>query len=428
MSLEKDLKELEEAQIISPEIALKIQDYYQQKKDSRPNRLVVVFGILGATLVGLGITLVVAHNWDDLSRFQKTIFAFLPLLIGQGVGVYTLLKKADNLAWREGIAAFIILALGANISLISQIYHLSGTLSEFLWIWMLLSFPLMYVLNSSSASLLYWLGITYYGMQAGYYQYPRELAYGYWILVLLALPYYYLLYRQKPRGNFMTFHNWIIPLSLTICLGTIAQEAPEFLWVAYMSLFGLFYHVAKTDFFWEQSPRNHGYLALGGLGSIIILLFLSFDFFWEYWREEYRYNPLMWKSPEIYVAIGLSLGVLGLFILRRFKKGLRDFQAQEGLALLFVLIFFTGLYANTMVVWINLLLLAIGIWTIVQGVKQNHLGVLNYGILILGALVMCRFFDQDISFVVRGLMFIGVGLGFFVGNYLMLQNRKRNAV
>ncbi|MEM6542707.1 MAG: DUF2157 domain-containing protein, partial [Bacteroidota bacterium] len=60
------------------------------------------------------------------------------------------------------------------------------------------------------------------------------------------------------------------------------------------------------------------------------------------------------------------------------------------------------------------------------GAKQDHLGILNYGLLILTALVVCRFFDTDLSFVVRGIMFVSVGAGFFVANYLMLKKRKAN--
>ncbi|MFT5306512.1 MAG: hypothetical protein ACI89M_002038, partial [Chitinophagales bacterium] len=40
------------------------------------------------------------------------------------------------------------------------------------------------------------------------------------------------------------------------------------------------------------------------------------------------------------------------------------------------------------------------------------------------ALVACRFFDSNLSFVFRGLLFILVGLGFFFVNYWMINRRK----
>ena len=68
MSLLKDIQDLVNAEIISDEVADKIQDYYRTKGSLSKNRLFVVFGILGAILIGLGIILIIAHNWDELSR------------------------------------------------------------------------------------------------------------------------------------------------------------------------------------------------------------------------------------------------------------------------------------------------------------------------------------------------------------------------
>src|SRR5690554_5546108 len=161
MSLQKDIPELLKAGIISPETAEKIKQFYNSKESSSANRLLLVFGILGALLVGLGIILVIAHNWDELTRTTKSIFAFLPLLTAQIACAFVLGKKYDNVVWRESATTFLVLALGACISLISQIYHIPGNLSSFLLVWMLLVLPLLYVMQSATAALLYIVGITY---------------------------------------------------------------------------------------------------------------------------------------------------------------------------------------------------------------------------------------------------------------------------
>jgi hypothetical protein len=66
-----------------------------------------------------------------------------------------------------------------------------------------------------------------------------------------------------------------------------------------------------------------------------------------------------------------------------------------------------------------------GVLTIWRGAKNDHLGILNYGLLTITALVVCRFFDSDMSFVLRGILFMLVGGGFFVANYAMLKRRKK---
>lgn len=72
----------------------------------------------------------------------------------------------------------------------------------------------------------------------------------------------------------------------------------------------------------------------------------------------------------------------------------------------------------------NLAILLIGIKTILRGIKQNHLGVVNFGLIIISTLILTRFFDTNISFLLRGLIFIGIGIGFFVTNYQLLKKRK----
>ena len=89
------------------------------------------------------------------------------------------------------------------------------------------------------------------------------------------------------------------------------------------------------------------------------------------------------------------------------------------------MIFFLGLTNSVApVVLVNLLVLLLGIFTIRLGAKADHLGVLNYGLLTITALIICRFFDSHMSFVIRGLLFVLVGAGFFLTNYLMLKKRK----
>ena len=89
--------------------------------------------------------------------------------------------------------------------------------------------------------------------------------------------------------------------------------------------------------------------------------------------------------------------------------------------LIFVIGFFSSLSA---IILINLLVLMLGLLIVRKGAQKNHLGILNYGLLIITALILCRFFDAEISFITRGIMFVLVGAGFFAGNYLMLKKRR----
>ncbi|TXN38185.1 DUF2157 domain-containing protein [Flagellimonas hymeniacidonis] len=426
MSILKDLPDLIEAGIITEDTAEKIKTYYKSKGDTSVNRLFIVFGILGAVLVGLGIILILAHNWDELSRTTKTFFAFLPLIVGQVLCGYALLKKNDSIAWKESTSAFLFFAIGASISLISQIYNIPGNLDSFILIWMLLCLPIVYIMNSSFTSLFYIIGITYYACETSYWSYPSKESYLYWLLLLASLPHYYQLFKKKPKSNFMTFHNWVIPLSVLIVLGTLTDKEEELMLLAYFSLFGFFYLIGNLDFFAKQKTRSNGYRLLGSLGMVVLLITLSFDGVWEdLRRHKYIFKEVI-IAPEFIASILITVLAGWMFYLYQKNKSIEDIKPLAPMFIVFAITFIIGIYFSFAVILINLYVLGIGILTIRNGARQNHLGILNFGLSIIAVLVICRFFDTDLSFVIRGMLFVLVGAGFFVANYWMLKKRKIN--
>ena len=50
--------------------------------------------------------------------------------------------------------------------------------------------------------------------------------------------------------------------------------------------------------------------------------------------------------------------------------------------------------------------------------------MLNSGMTVIALLVICRSFDSDLTFVVKGTLFVLVGIGFFVANWLMIKKKK----
>ncbi|MBC3757873.1 DUF2157 domain-containing protein [Hyunsoonleella sp. SJ7] len=419
--IQNDLKELVAQQVISQESALKIEAYYQSKKVDAPNRLFTVFGVLGALLVGLGIILILAHNWDNFSRGTKTFLAFLPLIIGQvAVGISILKKKSK--VWKETSGTFLFFAVGASMSLISQIYNIPGDFSSFLLIWMFLCAPLIYLLKSNALAILHIVFMTYYAVDYGY----SYMSYGktpwYYVLLLVSvLPHYYLLIKRHLHANITSIFNWLFPLSVTIVLGTFTDDIDEFGFLMYVILFGLFYNIGKLPLFHQQKLRRNGYLIMGSLGTVFMLIMTSFDWLWV----DISKTTFPMDSQGLYVSLVLlilTIGVLGYAVL---KKGTTKFSLTHFSFAIFTLIFFSG-FENEYIpqTLVNLLILGIALATIKRGADTFHFGVLNYGLLIIAILIVCRFFDTEMSFVLRGILFLGFGLGFFLTNYVMLKRQK----
>lgn len=417
-NIDKALPELLEAGVITPEIAQKIQQYYDLRKTPPANRLFVIFGILGAVLVGLGLILIVAHNWDNLGKSLKTFFAFLPLAIGQFLVGYTLLKKHDQQAWTEATAAFLFFAVGACLSLVSQIYNIPGKTADFVLSWMILVLPLVYLMRSSFVSLFYIIGITYYTIDMGYWNYLSKAPYPYWLLFSAIIPHYYWLYRKRPTSNFMTFHNWILPLSLIIALGTFIEEHVNLMCIAYGALFGILYQIGQLNFLKTQKRRSNGFLVLGSMGLVILLLISSFTFFWD--EMHFIHDGL--GSAELFLSLVLLCLATGLLIFN-YKKTANGFM--DIAFLIYTLIFVLSYYYSPLgMILVNLLLFTIGITYIRKGGAEENLGILNYGLLIITALVLCRFFDTYFSFILRGILFLLVGGAFFAVNYWFINKMK----
>ncbi len=74
----------------------------------------------------------------------------------------------------------------------------------------------------------------------------------------------------------------------------------------------------------------------------------------------------------------------------------------------------------------NAYLFILSISRIIFGVRDNNLSIINTGMLILAILIIARFFDSDINFIIKGLVFIIVGIGFLVTN-IMLTRRMGGA-
>jgi hypothetical protein len=255
------------------------------------------------------------------------------------------------------------------------------------------------------------------------------------VLILIMPFYYFEFFRQGVKNNFYYFNSWLIALSLTVCLGVFADNHEEFIMIAYMSLFSTFVIISEMPSFDTGRVISNAFLVVGSLGVVINLLILSFDFYWDELDDPslfYRYsltgNISFTESSEFAAGIVTSILAVVLLVIGLRRKSVSEVNSKSFAFLVFIMIFFVGLTSPTTAqLLVNLLILLFAVNTIRNGAQRNHLGILNYGLLIITALILCRFFDTDFSFIVRGLLFISVGVGFFAANYYMIKKRKGQA-
>lgn len=416
-SILKELPELISNNVITPQTAKDIERYYAIKKQPEGSTtLLTVFGGLGAILVGLGIILIFAHNWDTFPKGIKTMLALLPLFTFQGLTAYTIARNKSHL-WKDASGTLLFFSVGGAMALVAQIYNIPGDLSGFLFMWVLLCAPLMYFLRSNTLALLHIVFSTYYAVEAGYFNPERP--WGYLLFVAALLPFYINKIKHEPESNTVSIFSWLLPLSLIITMGSFLDGVGEFGFLIYMTLLCLLYNIGRLPYFTERKLRRNGYLCLGITGMAVVLLITSFRDVWKGLQGDKLalvYFITLWGM--------LFAGAVYLMVNKKQKLFKDGFQA---VTIIFPLIYLMGMFNGAIAaIACNLLVLAMGILCIKEGIDKLDFKVLNFGLVVISALIICRFFDTEISFAVRGLLFVAVGVGFFLANYLLIR-KKRNS-
>ncbi len=422
-SILKELPELVSNNVITKDIAENIINYYQKKPENNPNKLFTIFGILGALLGGLGIILILAHNWDNFSILTKTIISFIPTILGQAFCFFSLQKKPESSAWRESSSTFLLFAVAATISLIAQVYNLPENFKGFLLTWILLSIPLVYIMRSSFVSLLCIAGITWY-CSVSNYEYRQSAQFLHWLLFLILLPYYISLLKTYPKTNFTRFHHWFWAVGLLICLPSISPLNNPVLLIGFISVLSIFYFIGKSDFFSGLDQPRNAFWLVGKIGTLVLTFIFTFK---DPWLELQRQKK---DYLQIDSLVYLTLFLVGLILLFKTlkKRTILKTNPIHFVFILFSILFFLSseTEAFVLITITNFIVLLIGTYEIKNGAETYSLYKLNFGLIVISFLILCRFFDTEMSFIIRGLLFISIGLGFFLLNYYLLKKRKQH--
>ena len=98
--LHEELPALVREGVLPEETAEKLRQHYGPmiKADGR-RLMVVLFGILGAVLIGGGIILLLAHNWEELTRPLRAAISFAPFAACCGFRVNVNPLNASRSDW-----------------------------------------------------------------------------------------------------------------------------------------------------------------------------------------------------------------------------------------------------------------------------------------------------------------------------------------
>ncbi|GAB5559357.1 MAG: hypothetical protein SynsKO_10040 [Synoicihabitans sp.] len=421
----EELPGLEAKGILTPDERTRISAYYEGLEIKPSHWLTHTLSALGALLVGGGIILLFAHNWEHLGRPIRTVLAVTPLAVAS---IFSWWVLGRSTAYRESAGIFHSLAIGAAIALVGQTYHIPSNAPAFFLSWSLLMGPLIFVLSSHGALLIF-LGLATSWCAAA--QNESGYAIGFWALLAPACYRVFTLLKTVPSAPGTLVSVWGFLISLMIGLGFVMERTIPGMWIivfsgllSFIGLLGL--RLLPKEQGWSNPLATVGVLGVSTLAYILSWHDVWRNIGWTYQRELWGYQS--WGIWTDSLMALLFLTGWGWLTVKSFKAQfslsliLSIFPIISVLGFTFSIQFVDGEYASGIL--FNFFMLLMGAAYLIDGCRNIRLRYVNYGMVLLSLLILTRFFDSDFGFFARGIAFIFIGAGFLAANLIVSRRRK----
>ncbi len=405
--LRKEIHAWENDGLIHADQAQQLLELYPQEEGLIGNLL----PLLGALLLGVGVILFFAANWQAIPVWVKLTLIFGSLVSCQHFGYKCRFRSGP--AWLGSVLLLLAgILFGAAIFLIAQIYHINAyfpngivawSLGVLLMAWITREKPLLIL---GVVLLLIWTGSDW--SQTWELQPWLHLI----LLFVLAFPLSY--YLRSPVAL-----QLCLVMLVVIVIATIAAPGEEVL-LPVLVLLGSALFLRGLD----PEERFAGLYSftglLLGLGSILLLSF-------------YDYLYLMVVSPRseqilsLYMVPLLIFAAISLLLLfaPRFHYMRREVLAVmviNGLVLTYL--FMSRPFFHVLTGYIMLFLAAVAV--IMQGTRLKSRLVLNTGLVFFYITVIKGYFDFGTLYIERSLFFIVGGILLILLGILM--NRQKTII
>lgn len=439
--LKDELPGLVQNEVLDPAAAQRLSKHYElDTLGDRSATRRLVLALLGCCLVGAGVILLFAHNWDDLSRPMRAAVALGQLVVAQAVAAWALFRSRDEgggawttkprgVAALESTGALLALSIGAAIALISQTYHLDGELGDFMLAWIVLAAPLVYVLPARVIATQVLLAAPWLAFER-----LREPDHGFLYVAVVAavLPALELREHANRIGGLTLLARWALVLTVPIAFAPLVVDRDGGPWLPlYAGIAASFTALGVILERGASFPRRAFSIA-GGCGTVLLALVLSYrDAIGQVLSNHppHYAGGNTWPGMAAFGIALLALGTAAVLAPQVIKA--RDHAA---LALLtangFLVVIYGLVYAHVsldaLAIVASLLLLAVGGALLTTGLRAQSASLSNKGLAVLAVLFIARFFDTELSFIARGLGFVLLGIAFLVVNVMLSKKAKES--
>lgn len=406
--MQHEIKSWQSEGVISLETARVLQQRYPVTKRSMTQTL----ALLGSILLGVGVILFFAANWEVMPRYFKVAVALLSFILASSIGYH--LRYVQKTYPQVGYALLILgsLLYGAAIWLIGQIFHLQPEAAIGFFLWYLGIIPMAYLFRSAlilflaAGNLTAWFIAGHFPLSLPFWLYPL-------LLGTTILP---LTLKKQDQVNFtavlIAFYLWFI--SCGVKLAGINHSFT--LGITSLLLFGLILYVFASllgeKVFFAQDAL--WFLALTGL-FIGLLPFTFHNFLSAFLKlANLQYFPLFYAGSVL------------LIIFLKFKA--KNISIKDLPLILLYLPFLAFLpnltNSTTLLITNNLLLFFYTLWIIYTGYQEKSPFVFNVGIILFAVAIIFKYFDFFFALMPRSLFFMSGGILLLLGSFYLEHKRR----
>ena len=399
-------------EIISQQQADKILTLYPARSSVSWGKMLI--SAFGAVMIGLGVILLFAYNWDEMSRFAK-----MGVILGV-LGLTHLFAYRAKLQSKYGLSeSLFVLAtmlFGAGIWLVAQVYHLDEHYPNAFLLWSSAALIFAWALPSLAQAVMAVLLILVWHM-VEVFDFHNATDHALILILLGVFPLIWIL--RSPLLAKMASASFLVSLSLTTL--TVDEHLPATVILMAASGFIFIGHLTAH----LKQPLQHIGEELAKpayLAYIVILFLLSFhDLTDDLLRV--RFDGI---AEYFYFYTALAFSQL-MFLLLLFKRIFNPVIFAIELTLLVclypaILSLFYDVQAEALIFNVLLLILAVGL--IVEGSRKADKQKMIWGSLILSLLVFARYTDLFDSLISRAIAFLLVGAGLFIAGNIYNRNRQ----
>lgn len=298
---------------------------------------------------------------------------------------------------------------------------------------MLLSLPVVYLFRTNIGLAAWFVGVAVWvtsrKTESLFGAPPNDL--WAWVLLLLAVPAFVTRLREDARGYGFLLASTALALAAAFSLGQTDDLGARSFWrCSFAGYWSVVYLVGIVSWRGWSQPRPHPFVGAGWIGILSLGVFLSFQASWRTRQWQNAVDLVPRHFPDLlaggiqvaWVAAAIAFAAYALWKHRHLNLAPAAF-APAVVAAWAVSKTSANPVAAALVV--NLFLLAVGILTLLRGIRAGRVYEANLGMVVVAILAIARFFDSDLEFVIRGVAFIAIGLGFLVTNLVVLKRKAR---